>query len=117
MSIGYTFSIYILPVHNYSFENICVQAFIEHLKHVLVPGICHFRCRLTVTTKILGQRGLIKGKSNIPIRGSIEEHSKIFFLFLNENICCDPSLEPSRRDGSNEGSQNMFHGKIWLIIP
>ena len=23
-----------------------------------------------------------------------------FFLFLNKNICCDPSLEPSRRDGS-----------------
>ena len=27
-----------------------------------------------------------------------------FFLFLVENICCDPSLEPSRRDGSNDGS-------------
>ena len=23
-------------------------------------------------------------------------------------MCCDPSLEPSRRDGSNDGSQNMF---------
>ena len=30
------------------------------------------------------------------------------FLFVNENICCDPSLEPSRRDASNDGSQNMF---------
>ena len=29
-------------------------------------------------------------------------------LFLRENICCDPSLEPSRRDGSNECSQYMF---------
>ena len=29
-------------------------------------------------------------------------------LFLNENICCDPSLEPSRRDGSNDRPQNMF---------
>ena len=29
-------------------------------------------------------------------------------LFLRENICCDPSLEPSRRDGSNERSQYMF---------
>ena len=29
----------------------------------------------------------------------------------NENICCDPSLEPSRRDGSNDGSQYMFYWK------
>ena len=47
---------------------------------------------------------------------------RYFFLFLNENICCDPSLEPSRRDGSNDGSQNMcFCGKILInsqkIIP
>ena len=40
--------------------------------------------------------------------GGIDYNSEIFFLFLNENICCDPSLEPSRRDGSNDGSQNMF---------
>ena len=26
----------------------------------------------------------------------IEVHSKVIFLFLNQNICCDPSLEPSR---------------------
>ena len=26
----------------------------------------------------------------------------------SENIHCDPSLEPSQRDGSNEGSQYMF---------
>ena len=26
------------------------------------------------------------------------------------DICCDPSLQPSWRDGSNEGSQRMF---IW----
>ena len=32
----------------------------------------------------------------------------IFFLLLNENICCDPSLELSQRDGSIDGSQNMF---------
>ena len=39
------------------------------------------------------------------IRGGIED---IFFFI--ENICCDLSLELSHRDGSNEGSQNMF---IW----
>ena len=31
-----------------------------------------------------------------------------FFLFPHTNICCDPSLQPSRRDGSNEGSQHML---------
>ena len=24
------------------------------------------------------------------------------------NICCDPSLEPSHREGSDEGSHHMF---------
>ena len=39
-------------------------------------------------------------------------------LVFNENICCDPSLESSQRDGSNNWSQNMFfYGKIWIIIP
>ena len=31
----------------------------------------------------------------LQMRGGIEDNSKIFFLFLNENICCDPLLEPS----------------------
>ena len=31
-----------------------------------------------------------------------------FFLFLNKNISYDPSLKPSLRDSSNEGSQDMF---------
>ena len=42
---------------------------------------------------------------------------RYFFLFLKENLCCDPSLEPSRRDGSNDGSLNMFYGEIRIIIP
>ena len=29
-------------------------------------------------------------------------------IFLHKNIFCDPSLEPSRQDGSNEGSQHML---------
>ena len=29
-------------------------------------------------------------------------------IFLHENIFCEPSLEPSHRDGSNEGSQHVF---------
>ena len=45
------------------------------------------------------------------IREGIEDNSKIFFLILNENICCDLSLEPSQRDGSKDGSQNKFYDK------
>ena len=51
------------------------------------------------------------------IRGGIEDNSKIFFLFLNENECFDHSLEPSQRDGSNDGSQHYFLWKRWKIIP
>ena len=32
----------------------------------------------------------------------------MIFLFLIENVHCDPSLEPSRRDSSNQRSQYMF---------
>ena len=28
---------------------------------------------------------------------------RYFFLFLNKNICCDPSLEPSQQGGSDDG--------------
>ena len=31
----------------------------------------------------------------------------ITFAILHKNICCDPSSEPSPRDGSDEGSQHM----------
>ena len=34
--------------------------------------------------------------TELQIREGIEDNSKIFFLFLNENICCDPSLETSQ---------------------
>ena len=38
-----------------------------------------------------------KGKNppELQIRGGNEDNSKIIFLFLNESICCDSSLEPS----------------------
>ena len=35
-----------------------------------------------------------------------------FFLFLYENIHCDPSLELSQLEGSNEGSQCILLWKI-----
>ena len=38
--------------------------------------------------------------------------TEIIFLFLIGTICCDPSSEPSQRDGSDEGSQHMFLCRI-----
>ena len=37
-----------------------------------------------------------------------EDNSKIIFLFLNKNICFDPSLELSQGDRPNDGLQHMF---------
>ena len=53
---------------------------------------------------------LIRCISELQIRGGFEDNSKIFFLFLfvNKNLCCDPILESSWGDHSNEGSQHMF---------
>ena len=47
--------------------------------------------------------------AELQIKRNIEENSFLIFLFLKGNICCVPSLEPSRRDGSNDGSHNMFY--------
>ena len=49
--------------------------------------------------------------SELQIKGGIEDNSKIISLIFQQNICCDLSLEPSRRDGSNEGSQNVYMKK------
>ena len=38
----------------------------------------------------------------------MEDNSKTIFLFLNENVCSDPSLELSQGDGSNDRSQHTF---------
>ena len=75
-------------------------------KYFCILGVIILLCNNPVTPLI----------SELQIRGGIEDNSRIIFNFLNENICCDPSLEPSQRDGSkpsqrdgfNDGSQNMF---------
>ena len=46
--------------------------------------------------------------SKLQIRKGIEDNSKIFVLFLNKNIRCDPSLELSWLDCSNDGLQHTF---------
>ena len=46
----------------------------------------------------------------IALRGpaGIEDNSKLIFLISQQNITCDPSLEPSWQDGYNDGLQHMF---------
>ena len=39
-----------------------------------------------------------------------------FFLFLIENVCCGPSLEPTCRDSSNEGHNICLYGIIRKIF-
>ena len=54
----------------------------------------------------------------LPIGGVIKDISKIIFLVLNKNLCCDPSLELNCLD---ETVLMMCHkirvyGEIWIII-
>ena len=40
--------------------------------------------------------------------GNRDNFGIFIHIFPAEKHICDSSLEPSRRDGSNEGSQHMF---------
>ena len=44
-------------------------------------------------------------------RGGIEDNSKIILPISQQKLCCDHSLEPSQRDGSNDETQNVFMEK------
>ena len=53
--------------------------------------------------------------NNIPLPWSpdyvvlqIRRDNRGNLAIIHKNIFCDPSLEPSRQAGSNEGSQHMF---------
>ena len=54
-------------------------------------------------------------EEELQMKGVLGINLKIIFLFLNENIRFYPSLEPSQRDGSTEGSNISFYGGIWKI--
>ena len=66
--------------------------------------LLHLFSRLEFRVVFNGLLGGIRA----PDKRGIEENSKIIFLFLSENICCDPSLEPSRTEGSNDRSQKII---------
>ena len=46
--------------------------------------------------------------AGLQIRRSNKDNLGIIIHVFQKNIFCDPSLELSQRDGSNEGSQHMF---------
>ena len=51
----------------------------------------------------------VQTKTVLQIRRSNKDNLGIIIhIFFYKNIFCDPSLEPSDRDGSNDGSQHMF---------
>ena len=54
--------------------------------------------------------------AELQIRGGIEDNSKIISLNCQQNRSYDPSIEPSRCDGSNDGSQNEFLGRIETVL-
>ena len=43
--------------------------------------------------------------------------TRFYILRRNLNIGCNPSLEPSRWDGLNEGYNVCFYLEIWAIFP
>ena len=50
----------------------------------------------------------IRQLSDFQIRGDNKYNLGINVIFLHKKTCCDSSLEPSRRDGSNEGDNIVF---------
>ena len=42
------------------------------------------------------------------LEGVFGDNKGSFLLILHKTICCNPSSEPSRRDGSDEGSHHMI---------
>ena len=57
--------------------------------------------KVTPNVLLLSNKTCISG---LQIRVDIEDNSKMIFLISQQNIFCDPSLEPSPQEGSNDGS-------------
>ena len=59
---------------------------------------------------------LEKTETVLQIRRGNRDNLGIISIFFHKNISCDPPLEPSHRDGSNDGSQHMFSLRNKKII-
>ena len=60
-----------------------------------------------LATKIRSHHFKVTSQSS-RYEGVLRIIQRIFFLFLDENISCDPLLEPSQQDGSTEGHNICF---------
>ena len=58
----------------------------------------------------------ITGLSKVCQPSLLWGHQFTLAKFLHKNIFCDPSVEPSHWDGSNEGSQHIFSSRNNKII-
>ena len=95
-------------------SNLTKQFYIKRL--ILWPyGCCmrHLIIAFTVGTKkkILGKRYTSYTGPQIRVC-----NRKLFFLFLNQNICCGYSKEPSHRDGSFEHPKHKLKLMVKKII-
>ena len=65
---------------------------------------CHVTSFFLMIEVLCGNGNLTSAQ----VRRGYRDDLGIIVHIFHTNIFCDPSLEPSRRDGSNEGSQRMF---------
>lgn len=56
-------------------------------------------------------------ESDVHIMLGFKKNSETFFFIIYGNISCTHLLEPSRKDGSDEGSQNIWWQKISKTFP
>ena len=69
------------------------------------------------------ERKILSGNTDLELRDKSEYRGKFKAIFLHKNIFCDPSLEPSRWEGSYEGPQRMKNrgGRVvqwcWVKLP
>ena len=80
-----------------------VRGFIQRDQHgqsIIIAGLGD----LMIIAEFLGKL-LLKASTGPKIR---ERNWKLFFLFLNQNICCGYSKEPSRWVSSFEHPKHMF---------
>ena len=73
------------------------RQFKDKLHYFRIPGVFS-------RTKVI----LKDFSRSVPTLGNRDNLGIISHIFSLKNIFCDPSLERSHRDGSDEGSQHMF---------
>ena len=67
--------------------------------------VCHYRKEFAPRHRAADKQGVLR---------IIQRY---FFLFLNKNRCCHPSLECLNKTVLMNGQKIRLQGEIWLIIP